>query len=394
MEPIRSWTTTDGETLEARWDRSDESNPNVIRLISSGEVYTIELRDLSVQDQQYVRNARQQKKASKFHKESESEARAREAGERLVRTLDDLELAFRWCPAGSFMMGSPKEEKGHRNDETQHPVTLSKGFWMLETPVTQEMWRRVMERDFVERQDRRSSFYKGVNYPMGCVSWDECQEFCRRLSNRIGMNVTLPTEAQWEYACRAGTETPFAGDFRAMGWFYPKAMGVVLFLLSVGSLGCFAGCGSDALPVGIVCLVFLVYFLTRKYVHPVGQKKPNAWGLYDMHGNVWEWCQDWYGGYSEDITTDPTGPDSGSYRVVRGGCGMLSAKRCRSASRDRKKGSTKMLCALGFRLVGADPVRSEQEGPQVFEEFVQGDGFVKKVWNWTFKTDSGEWPFD
>ena len=228
------------------------------------------------------------------------------AGKRLEKTVDGVKYAFRGCPAGSFKMGSPSSESGRDNDEgPQHEVTFTKGFWMLETEVTQAMWRSVM--------GSNPSHFKGDNLPVEQVSWDDCQEFCKKLSNKIGMKISLPTEAQWEYACRAGTTGVYAGDLDAMGWYSSNS-------------------GSET--------------------HPVGQKQANAWGLYDMHGNVWEWSQDWYGDYPSGSVTDPTGPKGGSHRVIRGGGWNYYAQYCRSAIRNGRTPGNRSL-HLGFRLVGS-----------------------------------------
>jgi len=153
------------------------------------------------------------------------------------------------------------------------------------------------------------------------VHWMECDEFCRKLSSQLGQTVSLPTEAQWEYACRAGTTGAYAGDLDEMGWYWDNS-------------------GDE--------------------IHPVGQKKPNAWGLYDMHGNVWEWCQDWYDrDYdTESPTSDPTGPNSGSYRVTRGGSWDFDARGCRSAYRGWDTPDDRGNI-LGFRPVLASPVPEE-----------------------------------
>ena len=231
------------------------------------------------------------------------------AGDRKIWTADGIEYAFRWCPPGTFTMGSPSSEPGRYDDETQHSVTLTRGFWMLETQVTQAMWQSVM--------GNNPSYFKGDQNPVEQVSWGECQDFCRQLSSKLSGKVSLPTEAQWEYACRAGTTGAYAGDLDAMAWY-----------------------GSNS----------------GDKTHPVGQKKPNAWGLYDMHGNVWEWCSDWYGKdyYTESPTSDPTGPDSGSDRVNRGGSWDSIAGDCRSASRNYR-GPGNRNPYLGFRIVLADP---------------------------------------
>ncbi len=207
-------------------------------------------------------------------------------GDRRVLTADGVEYAFRYCPAGTFMMGSPSSEEGRSGDETQHRVTLTKGFWMLETQVTQKMWESVM--------GNNPSYFKGAQNPVEEVSWNDCQEFCKALSRKLGGSIKLPTEAQWEYACRAGTTGAYAGDLDAMAWY----------------------CGNSG-----------------NKTPPVGTKQANAWGLYDMHGNVYEWCQDWFGDYPTNSVTDPTGPANGSNRVYRGGSWDNDAEFCRSALR-------------------------------------------------------------
>lgn len=203
--------------------------------------------------------------------------------------LGGAEMEMIWCPPGSFMMGSPETEEGRFVDEIQHRVTLTKGFWLGKTPVTQRQWMSVM--------GNNPSYFKGDDLPLENVSWDECQEFCRKAG------LALPTEAQWEYACRAGSTGPYAGTGRLeeMGWFAWNSDDGKLFAF-------------------------------RK-THPVGHLEANDWGLNDMHGNVWEWCADWYGAYLSDATTDPTGPLSGSHRVSRGGSWGDDAKYCRSAIR-------------------------------------------------------------
>ncbi|MBQ4142523.1 MAG: SUMF1/EgtB/PvdO family nonheme iron enzyme [Thermoguttaceae bacterium] len=256
----------------------------------------------------------------------------RKAGERMVKTVDGIEYAFRWCPAGSFLMGSPSSESGRDSDETQHSVTLTRGFWMLETEVTQAMWQSVMGTSIRQQRDKVDTSWslagEGSDYPMYFVSWEECRSFCEKLSEKLGLTVSLPTEAQWEYACRAGTTGAYAGDLGEMGWYDEEDTGST---------------------------------------HPVGQKKPNAWGLYDMHGNVWEWCQDKYGSnyYTESPTSDPCNLDSSEpWRVYRGGCWLCDAQGCRSAIRSAFWPDDRFTpdCRsnnLGFRPVLASPVPEE-----------------------------------
>jgi formylglycine-generating enzyme required for sulfatase activity/tRNA A-37 threonylcarbamoyl transferase component Bud32 len=216
-----------------------------------------------------------------------------------------VKLTLCWCPAGNFLMGSPSDEESRDSDEAQHRVTLTKGFWMGKYEVTQGQWERVMG-------SNPSGFTSaGASAPVEQVSWDDCQEFIRKVNALVsGGGFRLPTEAEWEYACRAGTTGPYAGNLDDLGWY---------------------GGNSD------------------NTTHAVGRKKANAWNLYDMHGNVWEWCSDWHGEYPSGGVSDPTGPGSGSFRVIRGGSWDDGARICRSAIRFRYvSGSRGSL--LGLRL--------------------------------------------
>ncbi|OEU82495.1 MAG: hypothetical protein BA865_14325 [Desulfobacterales bacterium S5133MH4] len=227
-------------------------------------------------------------------------------------------MKFVLIRAGSFMMGSQPNEAGRGDDERQHMVILTKEFYMGVTEVTQGQWRKVMG-------NNPSHFREcGDNCPVEFVSWYDCQEFVRRLNRMEGGNkYRLPTEAEWEYACRAGSTTAFAnGGITETGCGYDP---------NLDAMGWYCG-NSDKKP------------------HPAAQKKPNAFGLYDMHGNMWEWCEDWYGTYPPDLVTDPTGPSSGSGRVIRGGGWHEDAVDCRSAIRvSLSEGSR--AGTLGFRLV-------------------------------------------
>ena len=230
------------------------------------------------------------------------------AGERKTLTAGGVEYAFRWCPAGTFTMGSPEKESDREDDEQRHPVKLTRGFWLLESEVTQGMWDNVMG----STSGRTTpNLGEGPEYPIYTVDWNEAVEFCAKLSELSGESITLPTEAQWEYACRAGSDKPSSGsgELNEMGWYWSNSV------------------------------------LTT---HKVKQKDPNAWGLYDMHGNVWEWCSDWYGDYDESVQADPQGPESGSIRVGRGGGWGSLARGCRSANRDGDVPSCRSGI-LGFR---------------------------------------------
>ncbi len=206
---------------------------------------------------------------------------------------NSLGMKFVYIPPGTFMMGSPPSESGRYSDETRHKVTLTKGFYMQTTEVTQGQWKAVM--------GKNPSYFGsyGDNCPVEDVSWYEAQEFIKKLNKRDRSHTYhLPTEAQWEYAARAVTTGRFAGtgNLYEMGWYYSNSSG--------------------------------------NGTHKVGTKKPNQWGLYDMHGNVWEWCEDWKGSYPSGHVTDPSGPDRGSGRVFRGGGWYSYTRYCRSANRD------------------------------------------------------------
>jgi formylglycine-generating enzyme required for sulfatase activity len=248
----------------------------------------------------------------------------------------DLELGagvvthLRWIPPGRFLMGSSTDEAGCWSDEgPQHWITLSNGYWLADAPCTQAEWRAVMETE--------PSHFKGSELPVEQVSWEECQEFCTRLRSRHPrFEARLPTEAEWEYACRAGTTSAYNDGsacteprgkdpaLEKLGWFDKNNK------TRTHPLG-----WSDK--------------NSKTRTHPVREKEANRWGLYDMHGNVWEWCEDWYGGYTADDQVDPTGPASGSARVSRGGSWSTQAGYCRSSYRLRGYPHDRFY-SLGFRL--------------------------------------------
>ena len=264
------------------------------------------------------------------------------------------EIEMIWIPAGTFLMGSPEDEPGREYNETQHEVTLTKGFYLGKYPVTQEQYQAVM--------GVNPSFFKGPNLPVENVSWRGAIVFCNRLSMKEGLSPAyrikgstdpgdweaaakkedykiwdtieivpgssgyrLPTEAQWEYACRAGAGTAFnAGDNITTDQAnykgnYPKDNNT-----------------ADEY---------------RMITTPVGSFTPNAWGLYDMHGNVWELCWDWYKNYPGGAQVDPAGAASGPYyRVMRGGSWDVYGQQLRSAFRGAAYPDT--FCSeLSFRLL-------------------------------------------
>ena len=232
---------------------------------------------------------------------------------------NSIGMKFVLVPAGSFMIGSPPDEPGRGDDERQHRVTLTKGFYMGVTEVTQGQWCQIMGNNPSHFRDC------GADCPVEFVSWNDCQEFVKHLNEREGGNkYRLPTEAEWEYACRAGSITAFANG-------------------SITKTGC--GHDPNLDVMGWYC------GNSGKKPHPVAQRKPNAFGLYDMHGNIWEWCQDWYGPYPSGHVSDPTGPSSGSDRVLRGGGWHEDVEGCRSALRVGRSPASR-AGTLGFRLTG------------------------------------------
>ena len=201
----------------------------------------------------------------------------------------DVKLEMVLIPAGKFKMGSPASEKNRFDVETQHEVTITKPFYMGKYEVTQEQWEAVM--------GNNPSETKGAKLPVTDVSWEDCQEFIKKLNAKTDGGYRLPTESEWEYACRAGTTTAYSFGDKIT----PK----------------------DA------------NYYDSKIGKPVavGSYKPNAFGLYDMHGNVNEWCEDWYGDYPKGAVTDPKGPAKGEYRVLRGGSFFFIESPARSSAR-------------------------------------------------------------
>ncbi|MBC8010302.1 MAG: SUMF1/EgtB/PvdO family nonheme iron enzyme, partial [Burkholderiales bacterium] len=226
--------------------------------------------------------------------------------------VPELGLELMPIPSGTFLMGSTRLDPAHNSDEIQHEVVITRDFWLGKYEVTRAEWSAVMGTPAPKAD--------AAKLPVTEISWDDAREFCRRLNerervaNRLppGHEYALPTEAQWEYACRAGNIGLYGGvgGLGDLGWYQANSGGAV---------------------------------------HPVGQKRANAWGLHDMHGNVWEWCADWFEFYPRDKVVDPVGPQAGPGRVYRGGGSGSAASSCRSASRlhSAPKDHT---TNLGFRL--------------------------------------------
>jgi formylglycine-generating enzyme required for sulfatase activity len=291
-------------------------------------------------------------------------------------TVPGIEMNLKLIPAGTFTMGSPKDEMCRRDDEVQHKVTITKPFYMGEYEVTQrEFYKLMMPSDFDYEawQFKRGPIHDGTAFcyryrragplmsgasavggertdlnPMECVTWERAREFCGKLTQierragRLpdGYAYRLPTEAEWEYACRAGTPGPYnvAGEYTRLS-----------------QIRKFAWVDSFSWTV----------FGTQEVG---GGRKPNTWGLYDMHGNVYEWCLDWYGPYETGDAVDPTGPWEGTEKVIRGGCfaGFDRGDRSsgeeedlrqqvhpflRSAARYRVPPDISFYAIVGFRVV-------------------------------------------
>jgi formylglycine-generating enzyme required for sulfatase activity len=220
--------------------------------------------------------------------------------------LNGIRQGLRWIRPGAFMMGAAADESGQRpwsGKETRHKVILSRGFWLADTTVTQEMWRTVMHGN--------PSGFTGDRHPVERVSWNDAQAFLLRLNTFLPrLNPRLPREAEWEYACRAGTEMPFS-------------FGADITSEQVNYNGKYPYRQGQA-------------DLFRKRTETVKSLPCNSWGLYEMHGNVWEWCQDgWKNDLSTGSVTDPQGPKEGRANVVRGGSWVCDGRFVRSASRDR-----------------------------------------------------------
>ena len=241
---------------------------------------------------------------------------AKPVPDRVLRSKQkDVPENFVLIHGGEFTMGSPTYEPERKSDETQHQVRVS-DFYIGKYVVTQSEWESVT--------GTNPSAFKGANLPVEQVSWDDCQAFIQALNRKTVQTYRLPTEAEWEYACRAGTTTPFSTG---------------------GNLTTEQANYNGNYP----------YNNNRKGQHrkqtvAVDSFEPNAWGLYNMHGNVWEWCSDWYGVYESGRVENPGGSKNGSYRVLRGGSWSFGAEHCRSASRDNDTPGSRSS-RVGFRLV-------------------------------------------
>ena len=231
---------------------------------------------------------------------------------------NSIGMHFVYIPPGSYLMGSPADEVGRTIDEEQHKVTLTHGYYVQTTEVTQKQWKAVM--GSLPRYIRNCS----EECPVERTSWEDAQTFIHKLNKLEGGDYyRLPTEAEWEYAARAGSKKAFAN-----GEITNAACGDT----KMSDIGWYCG-NSKSYPH-----------------HPVAQKKPNSWGIYDMHGSVWEWCSDWYGSYPQGSVNDPSGPPEGVERVIRGGGLGDNARSCRSANRLSHE-SDMIIDNIGMRIV-------------------------------------------
>ena len=222
-------------------------------------------------------------------------------------TVNGIKYNMVWVDGGTFRMGATSEQGSEISDEKPvHSVTLS-GYYIGKTEVTQALWKAVM--------GSNPSNLKGDNLPVEQVSWNDCQEFIRKVNALTGQNFRLPTEAEWEFACRGGNNSR---GYKYSGSNY------------IDNVAWYDGNSGDK-------------------THPVATKSPNELGIYDMSGNVWEWCADWYGDYSSGRQTNPKGPYDGSRRVGRGGSWFIGARGCRSSDRYFDHPTVRYL-NLGLRL--------------------------------------------
>ena len=269
---------------------------------------------------------------------------ADELGDYFDLVFQNIPQRFRYIPPQTFLMGSPADEEGRSSDETQHSVTLTQGYWLADTTVTQALWQAVM--------GENPSHFKGKQLPVEQVSWEDAQAFIQTLSQAFpALTLRLPTEAEWECACRAGTTTAFAfGGKAELSWERVNYSGAW-----------------DASNI-------------KGSIKPVKTYPPNAWGLYEMHGNVWEWCEDWYASdYGAEPQTDPRGADSGELRVLRGGSWFSGGRGCRSALRDWDVPASRRY-GIGFRFAlghlssGTGQEQASAQPPDRSLSEVEGNG--------------------
>jgi len=290
------------EALDTFLDRCLARRPE--RRFADGEAMLLDLRRIQAMVDRRPRETLSL--LDKLHRSVFCETR--EPGEVRSFFFENLEIEMVWAPPGRCRIGSPPDEPGRTGSERAFEAELTKGFWLARTQVTQAQWQAVM--------GEARGFFKGKQLPVEMVSFEDCLSFLEVLARSgEGLRPRLPLEVEWEYACRAGTTTAWAGPLEKLAWYDENA---------------------------------------RDRTHRVATKNPNPWNLYDMHGNVWEWCDDWFGTYPREATVNPRGPYEGESRVVRGGAWDFSAKYCRSAARHAYSPKYANM-NLGFRIAMDDP---------------------------------------
>ena len=242
-----------------------------------------------------------------------------------------VSLELTWIQPGDFLMGTNEQAS---DEWPQHRVHLADGFWMGRYEVTQAQWQQVM--------GENPSEFQGPTHPVERVSWEDCHGFLKQLNHQAaaqlpaGLSARLPTEAEWVYACRAGTQTAY--------WFGDDPAALSKY-----------GNYADASETVELSWRDLQHDDRFSGTAPAGSFPPNPWGLHDMHGNVWEWCADWYGPYPTNEVTNPVGPKNGRRRIIRGGGWGVTAEDCRSANRYRFKPEVNGG-NVGLRIVVAPPL--------------------------------------
>jgi formylglycine-generating enzyme required for sulfatase activity len=285
--------------------------------------------------------------------------------------IDELVVLqkMRWIPPGRFVMGTAEgRDYDLGNEGPEHDVILTHGYWMFDTPCTQGLWMALM--------GKNPSYFHDPDRPVEQVSWEDAVGFAQKLNEWFGkrkrkpsskrligwgeLSFRLPTEAEWEYACRSGTNTDtYLGDLEIRG-----AANAPL----LDRLGWYGGNSGREYDLQKSYSLERDWLKNRQYPDTVGGtrkvcgKEPNGWGLYDMLGNVWEWCEDWYGEYTAERVADPVGPSKGTARVIRGGCWFYPARLLRSACRFGLDPGSRDY-DLGFRLLSsARQVKSTESG--------------------------------
>nr|VFJ65838.1 MAG: Formylglycine-generating enzyme, required for sulfatase activity, contains SUMF1/FGE domain [Candidatus Kentron sp. FM]VFJ69926.1 MAG: Formylglycine-generating enzyme, required for sulfatase activity, contains SUMF1/FGE domain [Candidatus Kentron sp. FM]VFK17494.1 MAG: Formylglycine-generating enzyme, required for sulfatase activity, contains SUMF1/FGE domain [Candidatus Kentron sp. FM] len=272
-------------------------------------------------------------------------------------TVEDITQRLRWIPPGEFHMGSASDEPGRwKNEGPRHRVILEQGYWLFDTLCTQALWQAVM--------DDNPSRFPSPDRPVESVSWERVDTFMEEITGRIpGLHLLLPTEAQWEYACRGGTDAPtYAGPMEILGANHAPILDAIAWYGGNSGLDFELDNGYDSSS-----WQEKQYPHERVGTHPVGRKRPNALGLYDMLGNVWEWCRDGRREYEEGSNTDPMGSgETGAKRTVRGGSWNSSARNVRAAVRRWGLPGTYNV-SLGFRGAVLSSAAAE-DGESEFEE--------------------------